>query len=115
MADGVRGNAGRLNGDRHLEPSWDLSVRCSRSEECHIDNAPNTRRSGGSLTVRHGTKRSASKLGAGAFAGDTVRVGAMAKARLYRGYCERRGWDYEREFQQRGGRDLLSRRYLLTR
>lgn len=42
-------------------------------------------------------------------------MGAAAKARLYRGYCEQKGGDYAREYRLRGGKALLDRRFLLTR
>lgn len=42
-------------------------------------------------------------------------VGAAAKARLYRGYCEQKAGDYERKYRRWGGKELLVRKFLLTR
>lgn len=44
-----------------------------------------------------------------------VKVGPAANARLYRGYCEQRRGDYEREYRIHGGKETLTRIGLLTR
>lgn len=43
-----------------------------------------------------------------------VGVGAAARARLYRGYCEQRGGEYDREYRRHGGKEALERIALLN-
>lgn len=47
--------------------------------------------------------------------GGGVRVGPAARARLYRGYCDQRGGDYDQEYRRHGGKEILARKGLLTR
>lgn len=41
-------------------------------------------------------------------------IGSAAKAKLYRGFCEQRGEDYDREYRRHGGKEALERLALLN-
>lgn len=73
---------------------------------CVKENDTATRSRGAIGVVR------AAGMGVG---GINVNIGASGKARLYRGYCEQRGGDYEKEYRRQGDKEMLGRRYLLTR
>ncbi|CAB1108028.1 unnamed protein product [Ectocarpus sp. CCAP 1310/34] len=100
-------------------------TRCGKHHESNMFEACDGAGSGGGLRSRSGGTRDRSVTEGFDAAGgdidvrirvgvDSVGVGAAAKARLYRGYCEQRGGDYDREYRRHGGRETLERIALLN-
>ncbi|CAN0254744.1 unnamed protein product [Ectocarpus sp. 12 AP-2014] len=98
---------------------------CGKHHEDKMFEACDGAGSGGGLRGRSGGTRGRSVTeGFDAAGGDVdvrirvgvdgVGVGAVAKARLYRGYCEQRGEDYGREYRRHGEREMLERIALLN-